>query len=152
MGRASATITVPGRAFETEQLWYDPTRWPSWVDGFAHVVRLDEQLWPDAGATLVWNSRPGGRGRVAEKVIGYEQRTGQTLQVEDERLRGTQTVRFDPAGDDTRVTLTLTYALKRSSPLTPAIDWLFVRRAINDSLGRTLRRFAHERRGDLNPL
>jgi hypothetical protein len=30
MGRASATVTVPGRAFEAEQLWYDPARWPSW--------------------------------------------------------------------------------------------------------------------------
>jgi uncharacterized membrane protein len=152
MGRASATITVPGRAFEAEQLWYDPTRWPSWIDGFAHVVRLDEDRWPDAGATLVWNSRPGGRGRVIERVTAFEQRTGQTLHVEDERLRGTQEVRFSPAGDDTRVTLTLTYALKRSNPLTPAIDWLFVRRAINDSLSRTLRRFAHERAGDLHPL
>ena len=68
MGRASATVTVPGRAFETERLWYDPARWPSWVDGFAHVVRLDEELWPRAGAALVWDSPPGGRGRVLETV------------------------------------------------------------------------------------
>ena len=30
-----------------------------------------------AGGTLLWNSRPGGRGRVLEEVVAYEARTGQ---------------------------------------------------------------------------
>ena len=152
MGRASATITVPGRAFEAEQLWYDPTRWPAWIDGFHHVVSLDRDIWPQPPARLVWESRPRGRGRVLETVTRQEQRTGQTLQVEDGRLRGTQTVTFAAEGDGTRVTLSLDYQLKRRNPLTPAIDWLFVRRAITDSLRRTLARFAREREGDLRPL
>jgi hypothetical protein len=153
MGRATATVTVPGRTAEAEQLWYDPRRWPSWVDGFGHVVRLDEDTWPEPPARLVWDSKPGGRGRVLEQVTDYEQRTGQTLQVEDERLRGTQTVAFTPSDDNTRVTLTLEYQLKsQKTPLTPLIDWLFIRRSINDSLRRTLHRFAREREGDLRPL
>ena len=73
-----------------------------------------------------------------ETVTHHEQRTGQTLQVEDERLRGTQTVAFEPDGEDTRITLSLDYELKRAHALTPLVDWLFVRRAINDSLRRTL--------------
>jgi hypothetical protein len=152
MGRASATVTVPGRAFEAEQLWYDPARWLSWVDGFHHVVSLDEDDWPQPPARLVWESRPGGRGRVLEIVTHQEQRSGQTLQVDDQRLRGTQTVVFEPDGDDTRVTLSLDYELKRRNALTPLIDWLFVRRALNDSLRRTLARFAREREGNLRPL
>jgi uncharacterized membrane protein len=151
MGRASASITVPGRAAEAEQLWYDQTRWPTWVDGFGHVVKLDPE-WPDPPARLVWDSKPGGRGRVVERVTTCIQRQGQTLEVEDERLRGTQRVEFAPSDGDTRVTLTLEYRLKSRTPLTPVVDALFVRRAIRDSLARTLSRFAYERTGDLHPL
>jgi hypothetical protein len=50
------------------------------------------------------------------------------------------------------VTLSLEYSLKSRTPLTPVVDALFVRRAIRDSLGRTLARFAAERAGDLRPL
>lgn len=38
MGRARMTIALPGRAAEAEELWYDPVRWPSWIDGFGHLV------------------------------------------------------------------------------------------------------------------
>jgi len=152
MGRATASITVAGRAAEAEQLWYDPARWPAWIDGFHHVVRLDEDTWPEPPARLMWDSKPGGRGRVLEAVTQYEQRTGQTLEVEDERLRGTQRVAFAPEGEDTRITLSLDYELKSRTVLTPLVDWLFVRRAIKDSLARTLARFAREREGDLAPL
>jgi hypothetical protein len=41
------------------------------------------------------------------------------------------------------------YHLKDSNPLTPVLDFLFVRRAVNDSLRRTVTRFAHERQGDI---
>jgi polyketide cyclase/dehydrase/lipid transport protein len=151
MGRTSATTTVPGRAAEAESLWYDQTRWPAWVDGFGHVVNLDPN-WPEPPARLVWDSKPGGRGRVVERVTTCVQRQGQTLEVEDERLRGTQRVEFSPSHDDTQVTLSLEYQLKSRTPLTPFVDWLFVRRAIRDSLARTLTRFANEREGDLRPF
>ena len=148
MGRASASITVPGRAAEAEALWYDRTRWPAWVDGFGHVVKLDEG-WPEPDARLLWDSKPGGRGRVVERVRAYEARVGQTLEVEDEQLRGSQRVAFSPSADAVQVTLELEYELKERNALTPLTDALFIRRALRDSLKRSLARFARERRSDL---
>jgi hypothetical protein len=143
-----ATTIVPGRIVEAEELWYDPHRWAAWIDGFGHVAKLEGD-WPHAGARLLWDSRPNGRGRVEERVTRYEARTGQTLAVEDRRLRGTQKVAFAPEGDDVLVRLTLEYRLKERSFLTPIVDVLFVRRALQASLERTLTRFGHERRAEL---
>jgi hypothetical protein len=147
MSRASASIDVPGLASEAETLWYDPVRWPAWVDGFKHVASLADG-WPAEGA-LMWDSHPGGRGRVLEQVTAYEARVGQTLSVEDERLRGTQKVTFTPSGDHVAVTLELDYELKEQTPATWLVDRLFVRRQVEASLQRTLAGFARERRGDL---
>jgi hypothetical protein len=143
-----ATITVPAKVVEAEELWYDPHRWAAWIDGFGHVAKLEGD-WPHAGARLLWDSRPQGRGRVAETVTEYEARAGQTLDVEDARLRGTQRVEFEPQGDEVLVSLTLEYTLKERSPLTPVLDPLFIRRALRDSLRRTLTRFSHERRAEV---
>ena len=148
MGRAKASISVPGRAADAEALWYDPHRWAAWVDGFGHVNRLEGD-WPDVGARLVWDSPPRGRGRVQEVVTAYEARAGQTREVEDERLHGFQTVSFESAGaDDVRVTLTLDYELKNRHLFTPLVDGLYIRRELSDSLRRTLTRFGHERRAE----
>jgi hypothetical protein len=136
MGRASAAIDVPGLASDAEALWYDPARWPAWVDGFGHVVELADG-WPGEGR-LVWESRPGGRGRVLERVTAHAPRAGQTVAVEDARER----VRV-------RVTLSLEYELKERHMFTWAVDRLFVRRAMTESLRRTLTRFAQERRGEV---
>jgi len=148
MARVSAATVVPGRAADAEALWYDPHRWPAWVDGFGHVVKLEGE-WPQVGARLLWESPPRGRGRVDEHVTAYEARTGQTLAVEDEKLHGLQSVAFEPVGDDVRVTLTLEYELKKQGRFTPLIVRLFARRALRDSLQRTLNRFSHERRAEL---
>jgi hypothetical protein len=146
---ARATTVVPGRIIEAEDLWYDRHRWAAWIDGFGHVSKL-EGHWPDAGARLVWDSLPRGRGRVQEVVTAYEPRTGQSREVEDERLHGIQTVNFESAGaDEVRVTLTLEYELKDRNPFTPLLDRFFVRRELTDSLRRTLARFGHERRAEL---
>jgi hypothetical protein len=145
MGRVSATVTVPGRVAEAEALWYDPDRWAAWIDGFGHVVRLEG--WPGAGGRRVWDSPPGGRGRVVERVTAYEPRAGQTVEVEDERLEGTQTVAFEPAGDNARVALALEYTLKGRRP--PLYDLVLGRRRQRGSLARTLARFAHERRAEI---
>jgi polyketide cyclase/dehydrase/lipid transport protein len=147
MGRAIASIDVPGLASEAEALWYDPVRWAAWVDGFGHVARRPEG-WP-ADGTVIWDSKPGSRGRVLETVTAYEARGGQTLTVEDARLRGTQRVVFTPGEDAVTVTLELEYELKDRKPLTWLADLLFVRRQIAASLRRTLAGFARERRGDL---
>jgi len=143
--RVSVTTTVPGRVAEAEELWYDPHRWAAWVDGFGHVAKLEGE-WPQVGARLLWDSRPQGRGRVLELVVAYEPRSGQTVEVEDEKLAGVQTVVFEPDGDEVRVNLTLEYSLKEGNRL---LDLLFVRRALRESLNRTVTRFAHERRAEV---
>ena len=147
MSRVAASIDVPGLASEAESLWYDPIRWAAWIDGFKSVASLADG-WPAEGR-LVWDSHPGGRGRVLERVTAYEARVGQTLSVEDERLRGTQRVAFAPAGDHVTVTLELEYELKERTPATRIVDLLFIRRQVEASLQRTLAGFARERRGDL---
>jgi hypothetical protein len=151
MGHAEASVRVPGLASEAEALWYDPVRWPAWIDGFGHVVELADG-WPAEGR-LVWNSRGGWgrspRERVVETVTAYEARAGQTLEVEDSRLRGIQRVAFTPGPDDVKVTLSLDYELKERPPLRWLVDALVVRRAIVGSLRRTVARFARERRGDM---
>jgi len=146
MSRAAASIEVPGLASEAEALWYDPVRWASWVDGLKNVASLAEG-WPAEGR-LVWDSHPGGRGRVLEQVTAYEARVGQTLAVEDERLRGTQKVTFVPGRDEVTIELELDYELKGGNLLTPIVDALVVRRELEGSLRRTLERFARERRAE----
>ena len=148
MGRAKASISVPGRAADAEALWYDPHRWQAWIDGFGHVVSLSDG-WPHRGAELVWESPPGGRGRVTERVVAYEMRTGQTLEVEDATLTGTQKVAFEPGPEAVEITLSLEYRIKDRTPFTPVVDLLFVRRAMTDALRRTVTRFANERKAEI---
>ncbi|HEY3020622.1 MAG TPA: hypothetical protein VGJ32_10535 [Solirubrobacteraceae bacterium] len=143
MGRAQAQIVADGRLTEAEALWYDTSRWPTFVDGFGHLVSADAN-WPREGA-VIWDSRPGGRGRVLERVVRYAAGDGQDADVEDERITGTQSVRFAPVADGgVGVSLELRYALKRAYPGSALVDALFIRRAMRDSLARTLRRFAIE--------
>jgi hypothetical protein len=151
MGRVRVGLDVPGSMAEAECLWYDVQRWPAFVDGFAHVVRR-EDAWPREGATLVWDSLPNGRGRVVERVTAYAQGRGQTAEVEDPRLHGTQTVAFESLDDGVGVTLALEYRLKQSGPLRAVTDVLFIRRAIRDSLRRTLVRFTRELASDREEL
>lgn len=148
MPRAQASIVVPGRIAEAEDLFYDPVRWPTWVDGFGHLVRLEGD-WPQTGAVLTWESRPGGRGRVLERVTAYEVRASQTRTVEDSAMRATQQVAFEGVEDSTRVTLSLDFETKQRTWLGPLAGF-FVRRSMADSLRRTLGRFAAEREGDLH--
>jgi hypothetical protein len=152
MGRVRASTVVPGLASEAEELWYDTTRWPSFIDGLHHLARLEGD-WPRAGARVLWDSQPGGRGRVQERVTSYVARGGQTLDVEDEKLRGTQRVGFTPLEDGVMVALELTYSLKEQRPGMALVDLLFIRRPQRESLERTLRRFrtevAAEREGSI---
>ncbi len=140
MAVVRARTAVPGAISQAEALWYDLSRWSSFVDGFGHVASVDE-TWPVAGA-VVWDSRPGGRGRVLEEVRWYSQREGQDVAVDDPKLTGTQRVRFAPGV----VSLELDYRLKEGLWV---VDVLFVRRQLRDSLARTLRRFAIELGGEL---
>jgi hypothetical protein len=147
MGRARVALDFPGKVSEAEALWYDTGRWATWVEGLGHVASIDGD-WPHEGAKVIWDSSPAGRGRVVERVVAYEPRVGQTLEVEDETLRGRQTIGFQPLGDKLEIELALEYELKQRSILTPIVDLLFIRRALTRSLRRTLTRFGIELAGE----
>ena len=144
MSTTREAITVglpPERAFD---LWTDLTRWPTFIDGFGHVDRVDGD-WPAEGAKLVWRSGPAGRGVVTEKVVASEPGERFVTQVFEERMSGAQAVRFTTTEDDrTRVDIELDYTLTQGGPLKGITDLLFIRRALTDALRRTLRRFATE--------
>jgi uncharacterized membrane protein len=144
MGVARDAVTVPlppDRAFD---LWTDLTRWATFVDGFAHVERVEDG-WPAEGAKLVWRSGPAGRGVVTERVVASEPGIRIVTQVFEERMRGAQAIGFEPVDDESsRVDIELDYSLTRGGPLSGVTDLLFIRRAVTDALRRTLRRFAAE--------
>lgn len=147
--RVSEKIDVPQTAAQAESLWYRTDRWATFVDGFGHIVRQDPD-WPRRGE-IVWDSTPGGRGRVRETVTRFDPRAELTSSFEDEQVRGTQTVRFAPRSEGCTITMELDYTLKRDHPGTAVFDFLFVRRPQKDALRRTLRRFKRELRDETRP-
>jgi len=151
MGRVAVSIHIPRRASEAEALWYDTRRWASFVDGLKHVATVEGD-WPRAGARVLWDSHPGGRGRVMERVLRYESRSGQELAVEDEQIRGTQRIAFEPRPDGVQVRLELEFELKQRRPLQPVVDALFLRRPWRESMQRTLHRFRAELTAEGDPL
>jgi len=147
VGRVTRTTELPGPISAAEDLWYDLGRRASFVEGFGHVVKV-EGRWPQAGSRVVWDSTPHGRGRVTETVDAFEARAGQTVHVEDEQLRGTQTATFAPSGArDVRITVSLEWTLKARNPLA---DWFLVRRARGESARRTLVKYRIERIAELD--
>ena len=147
MGKVKVELELPGvQASAAEDLWYDTRRWPTFVDGLGHIFKVDEG-WPrELGAVVIWDSKPGGRGRVLERVVSFEARVGQTVEVEDEKIHGRQTIGFQPNPEGTSVTLELHYAIKQDRGVPAVVDFLFVRRPMRDSLKRTLQRFEREAR------
>jgi hypothetical protein len=143
MGTVRVSLTFPGTVHQAETCWYDTDRWPAWVDGLARVGEVQGK-WPEPGSSVRWESGPAGRGRVLERVVGYEPLGGQTLEVEDESMKGRQSVAFTPEGESVQVELSLQYRIKRRTPVTPVVDLLFIRRAMAISLRKTLERFGAE--------
>jgi hypothetical protein len=143
MRRASAESSFAASIDEAEALWYETERWPRWIDGLRRVTDRDGD-WPRAGARVTWESTPAGRGRVVERVTSYRPGDGQTLEVEDDSLRGHQRVAFRELAEGVLVELALEYELKARSLITPLVDLFFIRRAIAASLRSTLERFGAE--------
>jgi hypothetical protein len=81
---------------------------------------------------------------VTERVTKAEPARVHEVNVFEEKLDGTQRATFTPDAEGTRVDLTLDYKVSVGGPLKPVVDVLFIRRAQNDALARTLRRFATE--------
>ena len=139
---ARAAEVVPLEPRRARELWTDVRRWPMFVEGFSRAMEVSPE-WPEKGATLVWESTGSGRGRVTERVAEAGPETFAT-ELDEDSLRGLQALTFAADEHGTRVEVRLEYELARRGPLTAMADLLFVRRALRDSLRRTLRRFAME--------
>ena len=142
MRRASARTELSVSPAEALALWADVDRWPSFVEGFARRLELTGE-WPAPGERVVWESTPDGRGRVTERVTENAPDRFAT-QVFEKALTGTQTLLALPASDGSEVELSLEYELTRYGPLSGMADAIFIRRALRDSLKRTLYRFSLE--------
>ena len=142
MRTAYARSTVPLQPDGALRLWTDVDRWPSFVEGFAHTLERSPG-WPAEGERVVWESGPGGRGRVTEKVVESRDDRFSTIVLEA-ALTGRQTLRVAPHTVGAEVELSLEYTLTKYGPLSAVADAIFVRRALRDALARTLRRFAVE--------
>lgn len=132
------TFDVP--LHEIESCWYDTNGWPEWVEGLDRIKSVKGD-WPHPGAVVTWESSPAGRGSVNEKVVGYEPGAGQTVEVADASIVGTQSVVFTPASNSVEVSLRIEYQILNRSILTPILDFLFVKRAMRRSLETTLTQF-----------
>jgi hypothetical protein len=139
---AAARASVPLPPPAALELWTNLDRWPSFVEGFGHLLERSDG-WPAVGDRVVWESIPGGRGRVTEKVVENAAGRFSTL-VFEEALMGRQTVTAVPAPDGAEVELALEYTLTKYGPLSALADALFIGRALRDSLRRTLFRFGVE--------
>lgn len=148
MGVARETEHVAADPATALAAWCDLSRWPTFVESFARVIRVDDS-WPASGSEVVWQTGPHGRGQVTERVVAHELPTGQPARlltdVREESLSGTQAVQFTADTAGSRAEIALEYRLAAAGgPLAPITDALFIRRALRHSLGRTLRRFAIE--------
>jgi hypothetical protein len=141
MGIASVTRTVPVAPAVAERCWYDTDGWAAWVEGLEEIVAVKGD-WPHAGSSVSWRSAPAGRGRVTERVVLFDPGGGHTADVQDDSIRGRQSVTFEPADAGVSITLRLQYDIRAASLITPLVDALFVRRAMKASLGHTLEQFA----------
>jgi len=138
MGIARSDWPLSAPTGLASRLWTDVNRWPTFVDGFGHVVEIDES-WPELGSKVVWQSGPAGRGRVTERILERDDDHVVTEVFEDQ-LSGRQAVFFEPG----RVMMELNYQLTKAGPFSKITDALFIRRALAMALERTLRRFSTE--------
>jgi polyketide cyclase/dehydrase/lipid transport protein len=139
---ARAARVVPLTPEAALTLWTDTSRWATFVEGFARVLERSPD-WPGEGGKVVWESTPEGRGRVTERVV--EHAPGRLVtRVFEEALHGRQVMNASEHAEGALVELELEYELARYGPLRVVADVIFIRRALRDSLARTLRSFAVE--------
>ncbi len=146
MRTAQASGVVPLDPDAALALWSDTARWASFVEGFARVVERSPG-WPAEEERVIWESIPGGRGRVTEKVVERAPDRFATLVFEN-ALMGRQDLRVAAAEGGSRVELSLEYTLVKYGPLSAVADALFIRRALRDALRRTLFHFTLEAQED----
>jgi hypothetical protein len=142
MARIDRVGFAPVTPLVAQRLWLDTNRWPTFIDGFGHVLERDPE-WPQPRSKVVWESGPAGRGRVTERIRQNDD--GQVAaEIFDSHMTAVQGARFEPAEDGCHVFLSLDYELTKGGPLRPITDALFIRRSLAMALERTLRRFSTE--------
>ena len=65
------------------------SRWPAFVEGFARIGRARRRLAGRRARRLVWESSPGGRGRVTERVLERAEPRGSRPRSSRRRSAGT---------------------------------------------------------------
>ncbi len=141
MARVEASVEIDASIAEVWDLYFDPARWASWVDGFGSVVSSSDG-YPDLGGTLVWRSTAAGRGQVRERVTDHQPRALHRVEFEDPDSAGELETKLEmlpsERGRRLRVSQVLTYVLTTGGPLRPITDLLFIRPQLRRSLERSL--------------
>jgi len=132
--RSVTVVEAPG--IEAEQLWLDPSRWASWLQGFSHLVSLDDG-WPVEGRRVY----DGPRGRVLERIMRYTAGSGYSATIEDARMTGVINVAFE--SDNVRTRITVELDVEPKEKLAPGPRW-WMRRKLGQEWALTLQRFAYE--------
>jgi uncharacterized protein YndB with AHSA1/START domain len=140
MAKVEASVEIDATLAEVWDLYFDPARWASWVDGFGSVVSSDG--YPDRGGALVWRSTSAGRGQVTERVVEHQPRSLHRIEFEDPDSAGELETTFEmlpsESGRRIKVSQGLTYRLTTGGPLRPVTDVLFIRPQMRRSLERSL--------------
>ena len=140
MARVEASVDIPAPLADVWDLYFDPQRWASWVDGFAALV--SEHGYPEAGG-----SSPGGRRRRVAARSGRPcwptsrvRCTGSAMRIRSRAGELETTFEMLPGADPrmTRVSQRLTYGLLGGGPLGAVTDFLFIRSQMRRSLERSL--------------
>jgi uncharacterized protein YndB with AHSA1/START domain len=149
MAKVAEEILIEATLAEVWGAYFEPRRWPSWVDGFQAVV--SSQGYPEEGGTLRWRSNPSGRGTVSERVLEHEPRHRHRVGFSDDASEGELLTTFTMQRQSVLVRQELTYELKEAKPLHRLTDRFFVRPRLRESLARSLRRLKAEAADTADP-
>lgn len=140
------SVRVGASLAETWEMYFDPSSWPAWVDGFGRVESSDG--YPERGGTLRWRSTPAGRGLVVERVLEHEPRTLHRIAFSDPESEGELLTAFEVesiSGEQgTRVRQELTYRVRDAGPFTRLTDVFFIRPQVTRSVRRSLKHLSVE--------
>lgn len=136
MAKVASEAEIAAPAAAVWDLYFDPERWPDWVDQFAAVEASDG--YPEEGGVLVWRSGRAGRGEVTERVIEHQPRRLHRISFADPETEGELATTFSVIEDGTQVRQELDYRIRRSGIFVRISDLLFVRSQMRASLARSL--------------
>ena len=141
MAEVDTSVEIAAPLADVWELYFDPERWGSWVDGFSSVT--SSEGYPETAGVLRWTSTPVGRGAVSERVLEHEPRRLHRVEFTDPGAEGELEVRFEmvPGGEAdrrTKVTQRVSYRLSSGGPLRGVTDRFFIRPQMRGSLERSL--------------